>query len=571
MKQPLLSRFNYLLPWLGFVVVCFAAWLRLWQVHTLPPAPYWEEVALGYDAYSIVKTGKDHHGADAPLVAFESFGDWKPSGYFYALVPSIAVFGLQVFAVRLPSVLAGIGLVWLFPWFLTVVLGRKLTPSLELGARLVAALSPWLIVFARGGWEVNVAFFLMIAGCLLWHTALKKQQHPQFWLYGVGAVVLLVAAMYTYHALRLIAPFWALLFTLQALPLSSWKKSWLAILGKLLLVGLLAVVLLLPILQQLRSPIITQRFQETSIFSDPQPVLVSNQLRADHDNAWWARIIYHRHLFVASKIAANMFDHLRLDYLFVTGDANARHRGPMYGQLLYPDALLIALGILVLVHKRSARFWLLVGLWATAVLPAALTTATPHALRTLPTVFIWLTLVVEGWYTVLAWWKNNVKPILFQNLGTIILLGIYAVFFLAWWRSYLVLIPKLHAQDWQYGYENMIQTVTALQNTHPTAPTTISRVYGRPAMFWWFYTKTDPQRVQLADALAAKDQGEFLSFESLSFTSILADFKPGSIVVLAPTEWATIQTNNPTWRLETQSTIYSPNYQPIWLIGFLTE
>lgn len=571
MKQPLLSRFNYLLPWISFVIMCCAAWLRLTQLHTLPPAPYWEEVALGYDAYSILKTGKDHHGVDMPLVAFESFGDWKPSGYFYALLPSIAMFGLNVFAVRFPSVLAGIGLVWLFPAFVAVVLGRKLTPGLELGARLLAAISPWLLVFARGGWEVNLAFFLLLAGCLLWHAALKKHHQFQFWLYGVGAVLLLVAAMYTYHAIRLIAPLWAILFTLQSINLTTWKKAWLALIGKLMLLAGIALILLLPILQQLQSPVITQRFQETSILSDPQPVLLSNQLRAEHGNTWWARLIYHRYWFIATKITSNYFDHLRLDYLFVHGDANARHRGPLYGQLLYPDAVLIALGLLLLALKRPSRLWLLIGLWAAAVLPAALTTATPHALRTLPTVFVWLTLVVEGWMTCLSWFgsKTHLKSV--QGIGYSILIGGYAIFFLAWWRSYVVLTPKLFAQDWQYGYQTMIEAVQALQHTYPEASTTISRTYGRPAMYWWFYTHTDPTQVQLADALAAKDQGEFLSYQSLRFSSILADFKPGAIVAVTPSEWEQLRVDNPSWKLEAQSTIYSPSYQPVWFVGYLVK
>jgi hypothetical protein len=37
------------------VIIGLASWLRLTQLETLPPSPYWEEVALGYDAYSLVK------------------------------------------------------------------------------------------------------------------------------------------------------------------------------------------------------------------------------------------------------------------------------------------------------------------------------------------------------------------------------------------------------------------------------------------------------------------------------------------------------------------------------------
>ena len=84
-------------------VLILAAVLRFYHLDSNPPSPYWEEAALGYDAYSILKTGKDFHGHSWPLIAFESFGDYKPSLYFYATVPSVAIFGLNTFAVRFPS------------------------------------------------------------------------------------------------------------------------------------------------------------------------------------------------------------------------------------------------------------------------------------------------------------------------------------------------------------------------------------------------------------------------------------------------------------------------------------
>ncbi len=87
--------------------------VRFYHLTSLPPAPYWEEVALGYDAYSLGLTGKDHHGHPWPIAAFESFGDWKPSGYFYAAAISIKTFGLSVWATRFPAVLAGCLLVLL--------------------------------------------------------------------------------------------------------------------------------------------------------------------------------------------------------------------------------------------------------------------------------------------------------------------------------------------------------------------------------------------------------------------------------------------------------------------------
>src|SRR3989344_3591978 len=98
--------------WLLVVILVLAAVLRLWQLGEYPIHLTNDEAAIGYNAYSILKTGRDEHGELLPIV-FKSFGDWKPGLYIYTTVPSVFLFGLTEFAVRLPSALAGILAVYL--------------------------------------------------------------------------------------------------------------------------------------------------------------------------------------------------------------------------------------------------------------------------------------------------------------------------------------------------------------------------------------------------------------------------------------------------------------------------
>jgi 4-amino-4-deoxy-L-arabinose transferase-like glycosyltransferase len=158
---------------LGVCVLTLATILpRVAAFGNFPPAPYWEELALGYDAFSLLRTGADHHGHPWPVVAFESFGDWKPSGYFYAAVLPIAVFGLNVLSVRLPSIVAGVllvpGIGLLAQRLLTritmktslqepVALDPFVQKMIPWVVMAVAALNPWLIQFSRAAWEVNLA------------------------------------------------------------------------------------------------------------------------------------------------------------------------------------------------------------------------------------------------------------------------------------------------------------------------------------------------------------------------------------------------------------------------------
>jgi 4-amino-4-deoxy-L-arabinose transferase-like glycosyltransferase len=89
-----------------------AAFLRLWYLGVNPPHLTPDEASLGYNAYSILKTGRDEYGEILPII-FKSFGDYKPGLYVYATVPFVALFGLTEFAVRLPSAIAGVAAVWL--------------------------------------------------------------------------------------------------------------------------------------------------------------------------------------------------------------------------------------------------------------------------------------------------------------------------------------------------------------------------------------------------------------------------------------------------------------------------
>src|SRR3990167_575419 len=91
--------------WLvGVVVLAFL--LRTIGITSYPTGFTTDEASYGYDAYSILKTGKDQWGQAWPLTLRAS-GDFKLPLYSYITVPFVAVFGLNEFAVRLPNAVFG--------------------------------------------------------------------------------------------------------------------------------------------------------------------------------------------------------------------------------------------------------------------------------------------------------------------------------------------------------------------------------------------------------------------------------------------------------------------------------
>ncbi|MBI2599048.1 hypothetical protein HYW40_02425, partial [Candidatus Curtissbacteria bacterium] len=102
-------------------IIILSALLRLINLGTIPIGFNDDEAAFGYNAHSILKTGKDEWGRFFPFPAFESFGDWKLVGYLYPVVVSQAVFGENEFATRFPSAAFGIAAI-----FTTYLLSKKL-------------------------------------------------------------------------------------------------------------------------------------------------------------------------------------------------------------------------------------------------------------------------------------------------------------------------------------------------------------------------------------------------------------------------------------------------------------
>lgn len=478
-------------------ILLLASFLRLFNLGTNPPSLYWEEVALGYDAYSIWKTGKDYHGNPWPIVAFESFGDYKPSGYFYVLAPFVGLFGLHDWVVKLPSALAGIATVYLI---YLIVSNTSVNKKLGLAAAFVLTVMPWHVFISRVGFEVNVG--LMWLALSLW-LLLKVKHKPIFML---AAVIPLIISMYTYHGLRVVSPLMIMLTGVFFLPLKTIMKSKLFLASCLLFLGLLT-----PVIVQFRDPVVIQRFNEVNYFSISPAVAVTNQLRARYGNAWWARIVFHRYWFWGYELFQNGLTHFTPSFLFVRGDGNARHQNPNFGVLNWWTLPLIIASFLCLQKKQYRKLWWY-GLLSLiiSVIPASLSFPTPHALRALPSVIGWSLIIALG----MLWLIQALKPGL--RLASVAILMMAIIFeTLQYWHDLWTNYPQKYSDSWQYGYKQAISFVT--QRITQNEMIYLTRAYGRPSIYVMFYTQADPILVQQESKIVPKDQSELLRIGSWDF------------------------------------------------------
>jgi hypothetical protein len=555
------KRKFFLIFLLLFVTTIF---LRFAYAKISPPSPYWEEVALGYDAYSIEQTGKDHHGNAWPIVAFESFGDWKPSLYFYSMIPFVHFLGLTLEALRLPSRLAGVAIVFGVAFLVSQLMQasqryRKYHHWGFFIAAFLTALAPWAVMFSRAAWESNLATALVLWAVnffLLFGRAFdeKKKNH---WLFLLLSVLFFVASMYCYHATRMSAPLIAFL-----LALSWWRKekTWRSFVT-LLPAAAFALLLLLPILFSLQSNVTQQRFAETSIFSNLELIEKSNLAKSEAGNTVFARFRYHRYWYFAGEIGQNVLKHFSPSYLFLHGDPNPRHSSQVVGEFYWLDAAFFLLAIFLLIRRR---FELLLPLACAflAILPASLTTATPHALRSLlalPFLEVLLSFSVLEFFLFIR--KKNFS---LWFLAFCIFLYIAQTFY--FFQDLIRYYPQRSESEWQYGYQQLFQTLEPLAETGN--PVFVSREIGRPAMYLWFYSKMDPRLVQAADAAVPQDQAEFLQFANWHFVRDWSELRgqKAAFVALTAKENESFLQNFADLQLKEIGQILSLEQKPIWFI-----
>ncbi|NCN03662.1 MAG: glycosyltransferase family 39 protein [Candidatus Pacebacteria bacterium] len=575
------------------LILLLAISLRVYQVDTLLP-PYWEEIALGYDAFSISQTANDHHGNFMPIVAFESFGDWKPSFYFYSIVPFIKIVGLNTLAVRLPSILAGLSItigVWLL---IKLILPKQVLnnkPYLPLLGMFVTAISPWAVMFSRAAWEVNLSTSLILWGIICFIKFIKTSQTNYSLL--ACSILLLALSMYTYHSTRIIAPVMGMM--LIALWFSNTNKSSKFIsnfqtfvnknANTLLISTFVTGLLLSPLLINLTSNTTTQRFKQTSIFSDISIIEESNQGQLAQNNII-GKIFYHRYILFGREIMVNYLNHFNLNFLFISGDSNPRHSSQYFGQLYHIELVYLILGVIfVLATLRKIKndpypreyknyLWFLIGWLLIGIFPASITKATPHALRILPTLPVFIIFITLG----IGLFIDEVQKLLakikirHKRLPNIILSSIIIFYLLelaVFWRNYTLIYPIQYANQWQSGYQEMVNTLAEYNDG--TIPLYITREQGRPAMYYWFYTKTDPSLVQQWDKTAKMDQGEYLEFKNIKFVNSLQEVTATPAFVVGSEEQVNKIELDKNTELTVLNSIKDLSNKTIWVIGKINE
>ncbi|GIW64213.1 MAG: hypothetical protein KatS3mg092_0146 [Patescibacteria group bacterium] len=288
-------------------VIIIGFFIRIYKINEIPYGLLPDEASIGYNAYSVLKTGKDEYGIKFPII-FKAFGDQKQPIYIYLTIPFIKIFGLTNFSVRILSVISGTLLIFIIFKLLRLL---KFNIYLSILGSFITAISPWMIILSRFSYESNVALLFFLSGI---YFLIKDKSKLDL----IFSILFLSLTFFTYISFRLITP----LITFLIIVLINKKNK------KLLLFFLIFFFLFLFLLKMENNSSNLARFNQITNTTAQGLVLEINEYRNFCSNYLPTKICYanaNKLIFFTREFIYRFIKSISFDYLFLYGDNEAKY------------------------------------------------------------------------------------------------------------------------------------------------------------------------------------------------------------------------------------------------------
>lgn len=478
--------------------------LRLYNLNNVPVGFHGDEAEIGYNTYSLLKTGRDKNGLLLPL-ATDQFGDFRPSGYQYTAIIPVAVFGLNEFATRFPAAFFG---------SLTIILFFLLTKELfndeNLGiiGAFVLTFNPWHVVTSRATSESIIALFFVILGVFIFLKA-TKTNNPNLSTLSFAYLFFALSFLF-YHAARFFTPILAILLTATALLVNNCQKKTKKHLIILNISLLIVFIIVFIAANGLNRPL------SISIFNTQETKLIlEEQIREDAgQNVILARLLHNKIINYTLVFFDNYFQHFTANFLFLKGGFPHRYSVPWTGNFYMVDLPFMLFGVSFLIvnslKKRSHLFFLPI-LWVlTGPIPAAFTFEDlPNVQRSIMMLPALIIVIAYGFSEFVKLIKQSrIRKVIFLTL-----LGIFSYNFLFFLHNYFH--HSFVHQPWyrSVGEKELVMTVQQLAKEYDQI--IMTSVHDNNLIFHLFYRQFDPKLFQELGSPKDKDG---LKFENLVFT-----------------------------------------------------
>ncbi|MDI6782899.1 MAG: glycosyltransferase family 39 protein [bacterium] len=443
-----------------FWILILAGFLRLYQLGSLPPGFFRDEAAKGYNAYCLLKTGRDIDNKFLPVFTRE-FTVYNSALPTYLIVPSILIFGLTEFATRFPFALAGI--LTILATYLLVA--RLYSQRAGYIAAFLLAISPWHLLFSRWANQGILLPLFITFGLYCWIRAVDTTTAKnRLWL--MGSLLIFAMSLYTYDIAKVFIPLCLLgLLVIYRDEIRRDKRYFLIGLGCFLL-------LLIPLVWfGLSAPGLSQeRFNRISIF-------------AQNRSFWNSGLLF----------LNNYIQHFSPNFLFISGDNNPRHSA---GGIVYLFEIpFLIYGIYLLLKKRTKTnklflWWLLI-----FPIPASLTNeGIPHALRTICALPVFSICSAIGLEKCLVSGKILFSKSVGYRILRMMIMLLFIFSMLNFSITYFYLYPIESPLAWQYGWRDAVKYLDSIKSNY--SEIVVSPSFGYPHSFILFYNKVPPHSWQ---------------------------------------------------------------------------
>ena len=429
----------------------FSLFLYIYKNTLFPPSLFSDEVDANYQAFVFNNRGTDYFGNKFPI-HFHSFVDWRTSLYIYSIAFVQKFVGHTDLAARLPASIFGTLSVFVF--FL-ILKNLYKNPIWALIGSLLFSITPWLFHFSRIGFEATGMLLFLLLGFYFWIKFINHKKDKFLFLSAFSFLL----TIYFYSTAKLF-----LIFIGIAI-LILWFKTILKLsLKTKIILALIVFLISFPFLIDTLNGRAGYRFSYINIFSDPTISKTVDFLRYEDSvvisgeqvglkPTFVSKIFHNKFSLWSERFVKNYYSAFSTDFLFLKGDGNLRQSIQTVGNLLFPDLILVVIGISSIFIKKSAnhKFYLffLISLIC-APIPFALTrdSSFPHSTRLI------LMLPFLSLFSLLG-----LKQI-FESTKSKYIIGlilfIYILCFGRFLHQYYFHYSNISARDWHFGMKEAV-------------------------------------------------------------------------------------------------------------------
>lgn len=465
---------------LFFIIVIFGAAVRFYQLGKIPRGLNTDETAIGYNAYSILETGKDEHGVKYPLY-FLSFGDNKLPVYIYSTAGMIKLLGPTPLAVRLTSTIFGvIAIVAIYS--LIRVLSKNEIWAL-FGAFLLA-INPWHTHFSKTGFEVNVATTYMLLGTLFYFLWLKSKRF-QIPLIVLSILCFLLSA-YGYNATRVLSPvLFGILLVYSYFFYPKIKRT--RYILPIVLFGLGFIPFAMSFLKD--SGIDAQK---TLFITGGESQAEKLQFKSYLTNRP-AQLLFSSPTLYVWHYLKNVLGFINVNFFFVTGPNHPINGIMGFGMFHLIELFFIPVGLFVAIKNKLTYLYPFVALIAAVILLGSITREVPHPTRTYAVLYPLIIFSSYGLYLVFEWIKKQkLKSVRLASM--IIIAGFFIYSTTLYLSTYFLYFPTVNANDWRSEDRKLAEFLKQQEPNYEHIIIEENADFAYTSLL--FYTKFDPKIVQ---------------------------------------------------------------------------